>query len=143
MQQSVEDRALGLARSRTRKEDSMSDEGSRDEEAYLQGLTDDQLLWLGLNTFLAQRPDVRARVEQEQARRAALRPPIAIEPARHTVILRWTHWDGTITSWRDAGPDLATAWHDVVTNAGRAGWTPPRWWQWWRRHDSRPPLDQA
>jgi hypothetical protein len=26
---------------------------------------------------------------------------------------------------------------DALTVARLAGWTPPRWWQWWRRNDTR------
>lgn len=26
---------------------------------------------------------------------------------------------------------------DWRQNADAAGWTPPRWWQWWRRRDSK------
>lgn len=26
---------------------------------------------------------------------------------------------------------------DAINSAKRLGWTPPRWWQWWRWDDTR------
>ena len=64
--------------------------------------------------------------------------------ASSSVTLRWTQWDGTVTVVRETGhTDLDAAWQSVLSSARRAGWTPPRWWEVWRWHDTRPPINQA
>ena len=50
---------------------------------------------------------------------------------RITYIYEHTHFSGLKETWRfsDCTPDQADA------AAKEQGWTPPRWWQWWRRDD--------
>lgn len=48
-------------------------------------------------------------------------------------IYKETWPDGTITTlWITECPSRA----DADTAALRIGWTPPRWWQWWRWSDT-------
>lgn len=50
----------------------------------------------------------------------------------------WSHWDGTQT--RISVDDCATpefAIERAMFAARIHGWTPPRWWQWWRWNDTR------
>jgi len=58
---------------------------------------------------------------------------------RYGYTLRWTARDGTRTVRTSEAetPELAVAAAVYVARA--AGWTPPRWWQFWRWRDSRPP----
>ena len=48
-----------------------------------------------------------------------------------TYIFEWTHFDGTRKTWRLSNCTRQEAFE----GACRAGWKPPRWWQWWRRSD--------
>lgn len=53
--------------------------------------------------------------------------------------IKWTRCDGSpaaiFVGWFKTQEEARVA---VIKAARRAGWTPPRWWQWWRRKDSRP-----
>ena len=54
--------------------------------------------------------------------------------------VRWTGRDGnvsvlTVNGYPTAEAAAAKAFHD----AREFGWTPPRWWQWWRKGDTRAP----
>lgn len=52
--------------------------------------------------------------------------------------IRWTGCDGSVTEVSVNGretPEQARA--AVIEQATLFGWTSPRWWQWWRRHDTR------
>jgi hypothetical protein len=54
--------------------------------------------------------------------------------------LRWTRFLEGTHVWRVSGyPTPEAAWTSVLDSASVAGWTPPRWWEFWRRHDTRPP----
>ena len=52
--------------------------------------------------------------------------------------ISWTHRDGSITT-------VEVYDHDSLDDAKKAakesaiyfGWTPPKWWQWWRWDDTR------
>lgn len=53
--------------------------------------------------------------------------------------IQWTTFCGGKTS---AGvsemPSPEVAYHEALAFAIRCGWTPPRWWQFWRWSDTRP-----
>ena len=55
--------------------------------------------------------------------------------------LHWTPtWGGGTTTYGvTCCRSQEDAWAIVVAMAERDGWTPPRWWQWWRRGDTHPP----
>ena len=52
--------------------------------------------------------------------------------------ISWTTFRGDQVSVESR--DMATekaAREEAVKSARLLGWEPPRWWQWWRRHDTR------
>lgn len=50
--------------------------------------------------------------------------------------VRLTTFSGQVREWVCHGaPTPEQARRRAVTHAVLHGWTPPRWWQWWRRHD--------
>lgn len=56
----------------------------------------------------------------------------------------WTDFNGN-TSKVEVG-DCATqdeATNAAIESATAFGWTYPKWWQWWRRYDTRPSLPGA
>jgi hypothetical protein len=58
---------------------------------------------------------------------------------KYTAVVRTTSLFGHVSELRVSGPlherdyirDAALVW------AIESGWNPPRWWQWWRRNDTR------
>jgi hypothetical protein len=56
--------------------------------------------------------------------------------ADRTVLIRYvfshTHFNGLREVWRF----FACTREEAVEAAQQGGWTPPRWWQWWRRADN-------
>lgn len=53
-------------------------------------------------------------------------------------IIRWTDFDGSKTTVSVNGFEtLEEARAAAVRSAKDSGWTPPRWWQWWRWEDTR------
>lgn len=49
----------------------------------------------------------------------------------------WTQKDGTVTKVKVSGRESSEqAAKDVLWDALMFGWTPPRWWQWWRKNDT-------
>lgn len=63
------------------------------------------------------------------------------EPVRISYAFRWTERSGTINGVQaqpvplhdlDARRD---AWFGCLKSAIMMGWTPVRWWQWWRSND--------
>ena len=53
----------------------------------------------------------------------------------------WTTWRGGKREiWIEGCNSLEYARQIVFKQARDAGWTPPRWWQWWRWRD-RPRKD--
>jgi hypothetical protein len=55
--------------------------------------------------------------------------------------LHWTPgpFDGTMIYGVRGCATPEAAWEAVVATAQRDGWTPPRWWQWWRKRDTKIP----
>ena len=53
-----------------------------------------------------------------------------IRPAE-AYVYKWTAFDGAKTTLRMSGCSAK----DAQTQALKFGWTPPRWWQWWRHAD--------
>lgn len=54
----------------------------------------------------------------------------------HDFEFRWTHRDGSVNTYACMGygtPEEAR--RDAERRAIMHGWTPPKWWQWWRRKD--------
>lgn len=54
------------------------------------------------------------------------------------------HWTGNKTWTRvtsNGKPTPKEAKTEAIGMAVRMGWTPPKWWQWWRRHDTRVTID--
>lgn len=52
----------------------------------------------------------------------------------------WTERDGSVTTVSVSDcvtPDEARG--KALKSARLFGWAPPRWWQWWRRSDTRLP----
>jgi len=50
----------------------------------------------------------------------------------------WTEFSGDVTTIsisRRPSPDLAL--REAIEFAKRGGWTPQKWWQWWRWNDTR------
>jgi hypothetical protein len=50
---------------------------------------------------------------------------------------RWSSRSGDTKIVGDAVPEdrLHEGWFQVLRLALLSGWTPPRWWQWWRWND--------
>jgi hypothetical protein len=56
--------------------------------------------------------------------------------------IRWTDFDGTISRITNSGYDSADeARHEAIERARELGWTPPKWWQFWRWDDTRIKLE--
>ena len=54
----------------------------------------------------------------------------------------WRSCDGSISSASTRGcATREDAWRETLALARGTGWTPPRWWQFWRWHDTRIPAD--
>lgn len=52
-------------------------------------------------------------------------------------IVRWTTFDGNVFTFELSGySTVEEAKFDALRRAKVVGWTPPRWWQWWRRDDT-------
>ncbi len=52
--------------------------------------------------------------------------------------IKWTKLDGSIERFSVEGaPSLEEAQRQVEEWATRNGWTPPKWWQWWRWRDTK------
>jgi hypothetical protein len=52
--------------------------------------------------------------------------------------IEWTNRKGefcSVTVYDHATPGAAR--HAAINAARELGWTPPRWWQWWRWKDTR------
>src|SRR5262245_11394763 len=114
------------------------------DEHELQHLTDDQLFFLGLQAFVGGHAALRARVLAEQERRGMIGKddgaPRLASPPTYGQSLRWTRGLGESTTYEVSGcPTPEAAWEKVMVWAHQNGWTPPRWWQVWRRHDTRIP----
>jgi hypothetical protein len=56
--------------------------------------------------------------------------------------IRWTdRKNRTITAITVDGRLTAeAALKDAVNEARYFGWTPPKWYEWWRKHDTKPDL---
>ena len=54
----------------------------------------------------------------------------------HSMIVCWTYKNGD-TSKLTVGPypTARQAWDKAIHDAKAFGWTPPKWWQWWRSSD--------
>jgi hypothetical protein len=55
--------------------------------------------------------------------------------------IHWTEWGGgrcgvSVTPLHPTEPPSETR-RRLIEAAREAGWTPPRWWQWWRWNDTR------
>src|SRR5688500_1268034 len=56
--------------------------------------------------------------------------------------IKWTDFDGSRHEVASTGFHSGLdARRSVIGAARQAGWTPPRWWQWWRWNDTRPDMD--
>ena len=55
------------------------------------------------------------------------------------VTIRWTDRNGQQSCGVDGCETAEEAWEQAEGFARRCGWTPPKWWQWWRWHDTRLP----
>jgi hypothetical protein len=69
-------------------------------------------------------------------------PPAASEqsttPRLYSQQIKWTDYNGNhalVGVYDHATPGGAR--HAAINAARELGWTPPRWWQWWRRKDTR------
>lgn len=52
----------------------------------------------------------------------------------------WTDRDGTVTRTTTKGHSTPEdALRDALKQARAFGWTPPKWWQYWRWNDWREP----
>ena len=52
--------------------------------------------------------------------------------------IRWSHLDGTHEFVTVSNCSTARqSRKEACAFARTLGWAPPRWWQWWRRHDTR------
>lgn len=55
--------------------------------------------------------------------------------------IRWTDKDGSIRSVSvDGRGTPQQALRDAIKSAIGFGWTYPKWFQWWRKYDTRPDL---
>lgn len=46
--------------------------------------------------------------------------------------IHWTGWDFESTVSVQGCSSSEEAFSEAVLTAKAMGWTPPRWWQWWR-----------
>ncbi|MDE2096884.1 MAG: hypothetical protein KGL39_06515 [Patescibacteria group bacterium] len=52
--------------------------------------------------------------------------------------IMWTDFRGDVTTITYSGfPTIEEARKCVIESAARQGWTPPKWWQYWRWNDTR------
>ena len=59
----------------------------------------------------------------------------------HGYELRWTSFCGEeMRAAAISDKSEQCAQKQAILAALREGWRYPRWWQWWRRHDTRPPM---
>ena len=55
--------------------------------------------------------------------------------------IRWTGKDKSVTSVTIEGrAAMKGAIKDAVEAAANLGWTYPKWYEYWRKHDTRPDL---
>lgn len=53
--------------------------------------------------------------------------------------IRWTNFDGSVEEITVSKCASAEEAYDMaIINAQVNGWTPPRWWQFWRWSDTSP-----
>ena len=51
--------------------------------------------------------------------------------------VRWKKFDGTLTEVGVSDcPDIETAKKEAFMLAKESGWTPRKWWQWWRWNEN-------
>ena len=53
-------------------------------------------------------------------------------------IITWSHLDGSTNELKVSGyrtPNMARL--SAIVLATQQGWTRPKWWQWWRRKDTK------
>ncbi|MFW6100803.1 MAG: hypothetical protein ACOC90_05400 [Bacteroidota bacterium] len=54
----------------------------------------------------------------------------------------WTSFSGRKRSVQVGGYDtMQAAMQEAVKTAQNSGWTYPKWWEFWRKHDTRPRID--
>lgn len=54
----------------------------------------------------------------------------------HGQTITWTDFNGTRSSFEATGCVSAqAALREAIAGAKAFGWTPPKWWQWWRWHE--------
>ncbi len=55
--------------------------------------------------------------------------------------IHWTQFDGTkqrvSAEWFDTLEEMERERAEAFKTLKKVGWTPPRWWQWWRWNDTR------
>lgn len=62
----------------------------------------------------------------------------------HDFAVRWTKFDGTTETAAVSGCESeAEARREAFRIARKNGWTPPRWWQWWRWGDTQISTEQV
>lgn len=77
------------------------------------------------------------RVSLRSAQGNSAGRPAGGAPYRASVV--WTGFTGSKTGVTASGcGSLDEAHHKALAAALSLGWTPPRWWQWWRRADTQP-----
>jgi hypothetical protein len=51
----------------------------------------------------------------------------------YSFTIRWYEFNGTMTAIRaESTLSMGDAISKSFADAKECGWTPPRWWQWWR-----------
>ena len=72
----------------------------------------------------------------KQERIAAIFYPAHPEPKPYSFTVRQTYFDGSQLWWTVEGcATKEDAYRDAWLKAIRGGWTPPRWWEFWRYND--------
>lgn len=62
---------------------------------------------------------------------------------KYGFVITWTDYGGNETTAEVGGREtLEDAINDCRESAEHFGWTPPKWWQWWRWGDTRVELDK-
>ncbi len=57
--------------------------------------------------------------------------------------IRWTTFWGARTQVSGGDfPSRAEGIRETLAMASASGWTPPRWWQWWRWEDTPAPREE-